>query len=144
MRNANDVVIRLSDEAAGLRHHLAATNNEIRQIGDGDPRASGLKRELETVRTRILRLYGVLGVHFPDVQPTLANLISPDGISSSEYRRRFLTLKEVFRALADGLQRKPTREDFLAFVNYLGIRELSNTSDVLDDDVLERVASWCR
>jgi hypothetical protein len=101
-----------------------------------------LKLQLETVRTRILRLYGLLGVHFPDVEPTLANLISPDGISSSEYRRRFLTLEEVFRALADGLQRKPTREDFLAFVTDLKIGELSNTPDVCADHVLELVASW--
>jgi hypothetical protein len=45
------------------------------------------------------------------------NLICPkrneaDEITSlSEYRQSFLTLEDVFSALADGLQRRPTRVD---------------------------------
>jgi hypothetical protein len=142
MRNASDAITCLYHEAAALCRHFAEMNNQIRQIGDCDPCSSDLKCQLETLRTRILRLYGVLGVHFPDVSPTLANLISPDGINSSEYRRKFLNLEEVFGALADGLQRKPTRTDFSAFVDQLGIHELSNTSEVRDVDVLQLIATW--
>jgi hypothetical protein len=96
MRNASGAITCLYHEAAELCRHFAETNNQIRQIGDCNPCSSDLKCQLETLRTRILRLYGVLGVHSPDVSPTLANLISPDGINSSEYRRKFLTLEEVF------------------------------------------------
>lgn len=143
MRNASDAITWLYHEAAGLCRHFAEINDQIRQIGDGDPRASDLKCQLESLRTRIMRLYGVLGVFFPDnVSPSLAKLISPDGISLSEYRRKHLTLEEVFGTLADGLERKPGSADFSAFVTHLGIHELSNTSEVHDVDVLQLIATW--
>jgi hypothetical protein len=142
MRNASDAITWLYHDAAQLCGHFAEINDEIRQIGDGDPRASDLKCQLETLRARIMRLYGVLGVFFPDnVSPTLAKLTSPDGISSSEYRRKHLTLEEVFETLADGLRRKPGRADFSEFVNHLGIHELSDTPEVSDIDVLQLIAT---
>jgi hypothetical protein len=143
MRNASDAITWLYHDAAELCRRFAEINDQIRQIDEGDPRASDLKCQLESLRTRILRLYGILGVFFPDnVSPILAKLISPDGISSSEYRRKHLSLEEVFGTLADGLGRKPGRADFSEFVNHLGIHELSNTSKVRDVDVRQLIATW--
>jgi hypothetical protein len=105
--------------------------------------ASDLRVRLETLRTRIPYLNGVLGVHGPDMPPTLGELIWSDGIDSSEYRREYLTLKDVFRALAEGLQRKPSSAlEFYSFVSDLSIHELRDVPEIPEADVERLVATW--
>jgi len=139
---STDAISRLYHEAATLHRRFAETNAEIQNIGDVDSRAADLKARLETFRVRIRHLHGLLGVHGPDVSPSLGELIAPDGIDSSEYRRKYLTLEEVFGALAEGLQRKPTAVEFYSFVTRLNIHELYNAPYLVEADVLKLVATW--
>jgi hypothetical protein len=142
MGTSNDAIVRLSQGVHNLISSFSETTAAIQKIGDADPRTPDLKAHLETLRARIMRLYGVLGVHCPDVSPTLGKLISPDGITSSEYRRKYLTLKEVFGALAEGLQRKPSAFEFYSFVSDLSIHELCDVPEIREADVERLVATW--
>jgi hypothetical protein len=111
-------------------------------IGAADPRTPELKDRLETLRARIRHLHGVLGVHGLHVSPSLDELIAPDGIDSSDYRRKYLTLEDVFRALAEGLQRKPSALEFYSFMSDLSIHELCDVPEIREADVERLVATW--
>ena len=72
-----------------------------------------------TVRSRIMKLFGVLGVHFPDVSPELGELICHDQMTSSEYRQKHLSLDVTFELFLRGLQGKATAGNFNSFVSML-------------------------
>jgi hypothetical protein len=132
MGKANDVISWLYLDAANLCSRFMAVHDEIQGLGDGDSHRSALECELEGLRARIMKRYGVLGVHFPDVSPRLGKLISHDQIVSSEYRRKYLTLEDVFEALLEGQEGKASVADFWAFVSYLGISEVPTEAEALD------------
>lgn len=64
-----------------------AVHDEIQGLGDGDSHRAALEYEAEGLRARIMKRYGVLGVHCPDVSARLGKLISRDQVESTEYRR---------------------------------------------------------
>jgi hypothetical protein len=132
MAKTNDVVSWLYVDAANLCSRFVGVHDEIQGMGDGDSRRAALEDELEGLRARIMKRYGVLGVHFPDVSPRLGKLISHDQIVSSEYRRKHLTLEDVFEALLEGQKGEASVADFWAFVSYLGISELPTEAEALD------------
>jgi hypothetical protein len=142
MGTSNDAIVRLYQDAHKLIWDFSETNAEIQKVGDADPRAPDLKGRLETLRARVRYLQGVLGVHSPDVSPTLGELIWPDGITTSEYRQKYLTLKDVFGALAEGLQRKPSAREFYSFVIHLNIHELRDAPEIAEADVERLIAGW--
>ena len=132
MGKTNDVISWLYLDAANLCSRFMAVHDEIQGLGDGDSHRSALECELEGLRARIMKRYGVLGVHFPHVSPRLGKLISHDQIVSSEYRRKYLTLEDVFEALLEGQEGKASVADFWAFVSYLGISEVPTEAEALD------------
>jgi hypothetical protein len=132
MPKTNDTVSWLYLDAANLCSRFVAIHDEIQGLGDGDSHRAALEYELESLRARIMKRYGVLGVHFPDVSPRLGKLISHDQIVSSEYRREYLTLEDVLEALLEGQKGKASVADFWAFLSFLGISEVSTEAEALD------------
>jgi hypothetical protein len=132
MAKTNDVVSWLYLDAASLCSRFVAVHDEIQALSNGDSHRAALEDQLQNIRVRIMKRYGVLGVHFPDVSPRLGKLISHDQIVSSEYRRKYLTLEDVLEALLEGHKGEASVADFWAFVSYLGISELPTEAEALD------------
>jgi len=83
-----------------------------------------LLHEQEQIRTRILKIFGVLGVHSPDVSPSLAKLISPKKINSNEVRQE-LKIWEILELFLSALDDKATVSDFKSFLYLLDIKATS-------------------
>jgi hypothetical protein len=104
-------------------------------MNEADVRHRDLVQEREQIRSRLMKLFGVLGVHFPDVSPELGELICPDKISSSEFREKHLSLEDTFALFLRGLQGKATADDFKTFVSEVGIHEFPTTEEAIDSAV---------
>jgi hypothetical protein len=108
------------------------------EMNKADVRYRDLLQEREQIRSRIMKLFGVLGVHFPEVSPELGELICPDKTTSSEYRQRHLSLDVTFELFLRGLQGKATAGNFNSFVSYHGIHEFPTTEEAIDSVVKSR------
>jgi hypothetical protein len=132
MRNANDTVAWLYSDAAVLCQRFGAFDRQIQALSDDDPHRSDLQHDLESLRARILKRFGVLGKHFPNLDPNLGSAIFVDPITSSEYRRKYLTSEDVFVALLEGSGGEATIQDLWAFMSFLDIHELAVDAEGLD------------
>jgi hypothetical protein len=132
MGNTNDTIAWPYSDAAELCQRFGDVSRQIQALSDDDPRRSDLQHDLEGLRARILKRFGVLGKHFPNLGPNLGSAIFVDPITSSEYRRKYLTLDDVFVALLQGSGGEATIQDLWAFMSFLDIHELAFDAESLD------------
>ena len=124
MSRANHVAGELFARFNRECKRLAANRNEMAHLSESYFRYLDLLHEQEQVRTRILKIFGVLGVHSPEVSPSFAKLISPVEINSDEVRRE-LKIWEILELFLSALDDKATVSDFKSFLCLLDIKATS-------------------
>lgn len=99
---------------------LAATEREMKKLMPAYLRYRDLLEEQNQLRTRIIKTFGVLGVHSPDVSKETAKLISPTREITSLDVRRGLKLWEVLELFLSAVDGGASVGDFRAFLFQLG------------------------
>jgi hypothetical protein len=107
--------------------HFRANEREMDKLSEAYFCYRDLLHEQEERTTRILRIFGVLGVHSPDVSIELANAIkrtigalASKPISSKDIQDQ-LKLWEIFELFLSAVDSKATIGDFKDFLFDLGI-----------------------
>lgn len=96
---------------------LRANEKELKKLSDAYFRYRDLLHEQQQIRALILKIFGVLGVHSPNVTPDLARLISPAPITSLDVREELhLKLWEVLEVFLSSLDDRVTVTDFRDFL----------------------------
>jgi hypothetical protein len=106
--------------------HLAANQKEMEKLADSYFLYGDLLRQKKERTARIVKIYGVLGVHSPDVSKEMAKVIEQTlgmcEVSSRDIRNQ-LKLWEILEVFLWAVDNKATVSDFKDFLYKLDIRE---------------------
>lgn len=94
---------------------LRANESELNKVSDAYFRYRELLHEQQQIRNQVLKTFGVLGVHSPDVTDELARLISPTPITSLDIQKT-LRLWEVLELFLSSVDNRATVSDFKDFL----------------------------
>lgn len=119
MRDANHAIYSMYRRFLRECRRLRANERELKKLSDAYFRYRELLHEQQQIRILILKIFGVLGVHSPDVTPELAQLISPCPVTSLEAQEK-LKLWEVLELFLSSVDRRATVTDFRDFLFKLG------------------------
>jgi hypothetical protein len=132
---SNHAICELYGEVCDLFRQFREISEE-RAAHEGDPRYRNyLLQEQEHIRSRIMKRFGVLGKHFPDVSPELGKLISPEQISSSEFRAKHLCLEDTLEIFLRATQGRAMVREFESFITDVDLHEFPTTEDAIDSAV---------
>jgi len=99
---------------------LAANQAKLLELSEAYYRYRELLHEQEVIRAQIVKIFGVLGVHSPDVSEQFAKVISPKPLTSLEVRKD-LKLWEILELFLSALDDKARVGEFRSFLVLLGI-----------------------
>jgi hypothetical protein len=98
---------------------LKRNDAEFRKLASAYFRGRELLQHQSDLRDRILRTFGILGVHSPGVSEQLARLISPVERNSEDVRAN-LRLWEILQTFLSGVE-QATIADFRSFLRTLNL-----------------------
>jgi hypothetical protein len=124
-RAVNSLFLRFAHECK----RFSANQREMEELSEAYFHYRDLLHEQEQRASRILKMFGVLGVYSPDTSVKLAEQIkralgvsASDQISSSDVRSR-MKLWEILELFLSAVDNKATLADFRSFLISLDIKE---------------------
>ena len=118
---ANHAIYALFSEFIGRCKQLSNNQGEMEELSDPYLRYRDLLHHQEQLRARLIKIFGVLGKHSPDVSQKTAKLISPREIDSSEIRES-LKLWEILELYLSAVDGKATVRHFRSFLFLLDFK----------------------
>jgi hypothetical protein len=132
MREANHVAAVLYSRFTAECKRLKANQKEMSKLAEAYFAYRDLLHKQEEIRTRILKIFGVLGQHSPSVpDPKFAKLISPKPITTEDIRKE-LKLWEILELYLEALDDGATVSDFK---NFLHLVDLPTTPQAIESAI---------
>src|SRR5258708_14140756 len=125
---ANHAVYALFSEFIHRCKQLSNNQTEMEELSSAYFRYRDILQHQEQLRTRLIKIFGVLGKHSPDVSQKTAKLISPREIDSSEIRES-LKLWEILELYLSAMDGRATIRHFRSFLFFLDFRATPQAID---------------
>lgn len=117
---ANQAILSLFKRFSTDCKRLLSNDRELEELSQAYFRYRDLLAEQKQLQMRIVRIFGVLGVHAPDVSSNTARLISPAGEINSAEVRKELKLWEVLALFLSAADDRASIGEFRSFLLRLG------------------------
>ena len=128
---ANHAIYALFREFVYRCKQLSNNQGEMEKLSGAYFRYRDLLHDQEQLRSRLIKIFGVLGKHSPHIDQKTAKLISPREIDSSEVRES-LKLWEILELYLSAVDGKATMRHFRSFLFLL---DFEATPQAIDSSI---------